>query len=145
VIQLALLALTLAGLILLVWRGQWQERAAAAAVTVYLAATPLLEPIKFLNWRVGVAGAELVLFLIFWGLAEAARRWWLTAAAGFQLIAVLSFLVPIAIPDLFVWTGVAVRYGAWSLITFTLFAGAWEAWADSRFRRELDHGKPPRP
>jgi hypothetical protein len=133
---LLLLILTIAGLACLAWKGDRPERVAALCVLAYLAAVPLLEPLKVLNWRAGVALAELGLFIAFWTLAERSRRWWLTAAGGFQIISLASFALPWIFGGLFTWTGVMLRNAVWVLILFTLFAGAWEAAADRRYRLE---------
>lgn len=38
--------------------------------------------------------ASVVMFLGFWALAEKAQRWWMVTMAGFQLVSVLTYLVP---------------------------------------------------
>lgn len=140
-ISAVILAATLLALALLWWFGGRGERWAVAAVGVYLVAVPMVAPIEIQNWRVGVAGAETVLFLVFWFLAERTNRWWLTAAAGFQLISVLTFVVSAFGGDYLVLTGFAARMAAWVLVTFTFVFGAWEAWAAERLKKmESSHG-----
>lgn len=136
----AFLFCTLVGLGVLLRFGERCDRIAVGMVVIYLVAVPFLEAFKIDNWRVGVSIAEVGLFLGFWFLAERTSRGWLTAAAGFQLISVLSFLPPLTNSDLMVWTGVAARYGSWGLVTLTFFAGALEAWGQRRLRLEAKHG-----
>lgn len=139
-IGLAFLLSTFVGLGVLLKFGERADRIAVGLVVVYLVAVPLLEPIKIDNWRVGVLIAEACLFVAFWVMAERTSRGWMTAAAGFQLISVLTFLPPQMRSDLMVWTGVAARYGAWGLVTLTFFAGALEVWGQRRYRLEANHG-----
>lgn len=47
---------------------------------------PELFSITFVN--------TVLLFLIFWQLAERAERWWMVAMAGFQLVSLLTYVVP---------------------------------------------------
>lgn len=136
----AFLLATLVGLGVLLRFGERADRITVGLVVVYLVAVPFLEPFKVDNWRIGVSVAEVSLFLVFWIMAERTSRGWMTAAAGFQFISVLSFLPPLMQSDLMVWTGVAARYGAWGLVTLTFFAGALEAWGHRRFRLEANHG-----
>ena len=56
----------------------------------------------------------------------------LVSAAGFQLIAVLSFSIPFIAPGTLVLTGVAARFGAWVLITICFFVGVVEVRARRR-------------
>lgn len=123
----AMLGLTLAIGAGVAWFGNRLERAAAAAIGIYLILTPALETLRVQNFRAGLAGLELVLFLVFWLAAEKSNRWWLTAAAGFQLISVISFLVPFLLDNVFVLTGVTLRLGAWALVLTSMAFGVWEA------------------
>ncbi|MGQ3111495.1 MAG: hypothetical protein ACT6RD_03295 [Brevundimonas sp.] len=127
-----LLGLSLLGLGLLALNGGRYEKIAAVAFIAYLVVVPLAATIRIENWRIGVAVLEVVLFVLLWWLAERSDRWWLTAAAGFQLIAVLSFSIPFIAPGTLVLTGVAARFGAWVLITICFFVGVVEVRARRR-------------
>lgn len=137
-----LLGLSVLGLAMLVLNGGRYERIAVAVFIAYLVIVPIVTPIRIDNWRLGVAVTDLVLFGLLWGLAERSDRWWLTAAAGFQLIAVLSFSIPFIAPGTLVWTGVAARFGAWVLITICFFVGVLEARARRRPIRSSQNGVP---
>lgn len=129
---------TALGLLALVSLGDAGDRWMVLAVVVSLALTPLLESWQYDNIRVGVAVVEIGFFGVLWLFAERTNRAWATAAAGFQLVSVLSF-VPAAVgAESFVWSGVALRYGAWGLITLTFFGGGLECWAERRLRREAN-------
>jgi hypothetical protein len=143
IVSLIVLGLTVLALGLMSLLGRVPERIAVVAILTYLVAVPLLEDLKIGELRLGVAIAEFALFLFLWALAERFSRWWLTAAAGFQLISVLSFAVPLFFDQVFlVWTGVAARLGAWSLVVIALFFAAFEAWARDRASKDTPNGKP---
>lgn len=129
------LVVTFAGLVCLVWSGGWPERAIAVLMLINILITPFVEPYQIGDWRAGVALLELVVFLVMWAALEIKGRWWLTAAAGFQLIIVVSHLASLT-GTYFTWTVVSARLGAAALLSLTFFIGAWEAWAARRFARE---------
>lgn len=131
-----LLAANVAAGILLLRHGSTVERWAVALVTVFLIATPLLQTFHLGRWRLGIALLEVALFLGFWLLAERGSRWWLVAAAGFQLVAIFTHTIPLLAPEYFEWTQVTIRWVIWVGISATFFVGAWEAWAAERFALE---------
>lgn len=133
-----LLMLGVFALLLLLLVGDWGERSASAIYLAALAATPMVDHLNIQNWRYGVAGIEVMVLVGIWILAEIRDRWWLTAAAGFQLIAVLTFLIPWLMPPgvYFVWTEVTIRYAVWVLLVLTFLVGAWESLAAKRFAME---------
>lgn len=136
-----LLAANLIAFALILRHGAIWDRLAVLFLGAAIIATPLVQDIHLGNSRVAVAMVDVGLFLSLWLLSERADRWWLTAAAGFQLISIGTFLIPWIIPDTYlVWTGVTVRLLAWGLISFALFFGAWESWAARRFAKEASHG-----
>lgn len=133
---IAIIGLTLFGVIAL-WRfGAGEERLVGAMVLALLVLVHLVEPIQIGTWRAGVAGLELTFLIAVWTLACLRDRWWLTALAGFQLISVLTHVTVLVAPHHLIWTAVTVRLGVWLLICATFFAGAWEAWAARRFALE---------
>lgn len=121
---------------LLMWRGTRGERAVVALLAVYVVTTPLLETLAVGTFRAGVFTGEVVLFLGMWWVAERLDRWWLVLIAGAQVIALVSHLIPFLIPDLYVWTDVAIRHAVWVAITTFLLFGAWETWAIQKLAAE---------
>lgn len=134
-IATVLLVISAFGLTALLAFGGRAERVAAVLIIANIVSTPFLEPFKIGEWRAGLAVLETVLFLALWAIVEIRGRWWLTAAAGLQLIVVLSHLLALS-GAYFIWTAVSIRIGAAGLMSLTFFVGAWEAWADRRFARE---------
>ncbi|QDH72080.1 hypothetical protein [Brevundimonas sp. M20] len=133
----AIIGVTLVGVLALFCFGGWEERLVGVLVLALLVLVPLLEPLQIGTWRAGIAALELVFLIAILWLTYARDRWWLTALAGFQLISVLTHLVPLLADGRhFVWTAVTIRMEVWLLICITFFVGAWEAWAARRFARE---------
>lgn len=134
-----ILVFTIVALGLLGWKGSREERLVVVAVLASLVAAPLLEPIRIGTWRLGVAGLDLGLWLFALALAFRCDRWWLTAFAGFQGLAVLTHLGTLLLPGNFTWTVVTLRLAVWTLICLAFLAGAWEAWADRKFKKDVGH------
>ncbi|MBA3999165.1 hypothetical protein [Brevundimonas sp.] len=132
-----LLPANLIALALLLRFGGRQDRLGAVVFTGALIITPFVDHILWGSWKAGAACVDALMLIGFWTLAERYDRWWLVMAAGFQLIAVITFVIPWFQPGAyFIWTGVTLRIGVWLLLSITLFIGAWEAWAAQRFARE---------
>lgn len=131
-------SLNIAGLALLAWRGARVERYAAALLATYILVEPLVLPLHLSTWKIGLAGLNLALFMGLWRLSARSTRWWLVVAASLQLLVVCTHLLPFLSSQLTAWTGVTVRLTLWTLISFTIFGGVWEAMADRRFREMAD-------
>lgn len=127
-------ALNLTAFALMVWRGGRAERVAVVLLFACIVAEGFAQTILLGQWRIGVAGVNLVLFLGLWWLSERADRWWLVAVAGFQFVTLLTHLLPLITPDNLVGTGVIARRGVWIAITIVLFIAPWEARADRKYR-----------
>lgn len=131
-----LLAANTIALGLLLWRGEWPERIGAALIATAIVAEPFVQGLQIGTWRLGLLLVNLSLFAGLIVLSERWDRWWTVFAAAFQLILVLTFLMPVMTSEFSNHTGVVIRLCLWAIISFILFAGAWEAWAARRFARE---------
>lgn len=125
------IALALMGL-----RGGRPERIAAILITATILSEPLVVGVQFGTWRVGILAVNAMLLLGLWILTELSDRWWLILATAFQLLLVLSALMPLVAGTFAINTGVAVRLALWIAISGVLFLGVWEASAARRFARE---------
>ncbi|MFT4954856.1 MAG: hypothetical protein ACI8U3_001230 [Brevundimonas sp.] len=135
-----LLPANLIAIALLLRFGAREDRLGAALFAGALIVTPLVDHVVLGSWKAGAACVDALMLIGFWVLAERYDRWWLVMAAGFQLIAVITFVIPWFQPGAyFVWTGVTLRIGVWLLLSVTLLIGAWEAWAARRFAREATY------
>lgn len=128
-LQYVILAATLVILLALGWVGQRADRIGAAAFLVVLLGSPLVYPLEIGNvrWAVALMSASLLVVLV--GLVFASRRWWIIAAAGFQLAAAATYAIALAQPGLLIWTGVSLRLVLWILQMFACLFGIVEAWS----------------
>jgi hypothetical protein len=69
-------------------------------------------------------------------LTERRGRWWLVLATSAQLGVIITHIIPLIAPGDSVMASYALRMGFWIVISFAFFIGAWEAWADRRYRLE---------
>lgn len=129
---LLLLVATL-GAIFLLFRATLIERIAAILIFAYWAVCFLIVKLDAPLAQNGFGMADLGLFLAFWALAEWRPRWWLTAAAGFQLVAVITHTLPWFFPEAFLWAAVTIRLGSWVLVLLACYTSAWEARLIRRF------------
>lgn len=135
-----MLGANLIGLGLILWRGEWVDRAATLALVAVVAATALLQMFHVPGLLLWAAGLDVGLFCVFWALAERGERWWIVALAGFQLIAVLAYAAPFFAWNEMKWALVTVNWGIWLLDSLCVFVGVWEASAARRFAREARDG-----
>jgi hypothetical protein len=141
-----MLSANLVGLGLILWRGEWIDRAATLALVAVVVLTGVLQLLNvpgLLGW---IAVLDVLLFFTLWALAERGERWWIVALAGFQFIAVVAYVAPFFAWDRLKWAVVTVNWAVWALDSLCVFAGVWEASAARRFVREkrdgvrMDHG-----
>jgi len=73
---------------------------------------------------------DVGLFLTIWLLAERARRWWMVAMAGFQLIALLTYLAPWFAWERLHWAFVTFHWVIGIMDSLCLIAAVFEVrWA----------------
>ncbi|HEX8472029.1 MAG TPA: hypothetical protein VF633_13045 [Brevundimonas sp.] len=144
-LQYVLLGATLIILIALLWVGQRVDRIGAAAFLLVLAISPLLYPLEIGNIRWAVALMSVVFLTVLIALVIASRRWWVVAAAGFQLAATATYAIALAQPELLIWTGVSLRLVLWILQMFACLFGILEAWPHRKTRNPNHRAKRPYP
>lgn len=141
-----MLSANLLGLVLILWRGEWIDRAATLAFTSVVALTGVLQLFNVPGLLVWVALLDAALFFVLWALAERGERWWIVALTGFQFIAVIAYVAPFFAWDRLKWAVVTVNWAVWTLDSLCVFVGVWEASFARRFAREgrdgarMDHG-----
>ena len=113
-------------LALLKW-GRSPEKIAAAALSITMYGTPLLDWIEIAGVRVAASGISLGLFLTLLILSVRADRWWLLAAAGVQLLSIATWGLTFATAEVEVWAGVTIRLIVWVLLMLTAIIGIFEA------------------
>jgi hypothetical protein len=141
-----MLSANLIGLVLILWRGEWIDRAATLAFATVVALTGVLQLLNMPGLLGWTAALDVMLFAVLWALAERGERWWIVALAGFQFIAVIAYVAPFFAWDRLKWAVVTVNWAIWALDSLCVFVGVWEASASRRFAREgrdgarMDHG-----
>jgi signal transduction histidine kinase len=138
--HILLLSANLLGLGLILWRGEWIDRAATLALVSVVAVTSLLQLLHVPGLMIWAAVLDILLFFTFWALAERGGRWWIVALAGFQFIAVVAYLAPFFAWERLEWAVVSVNWAVWALDSLCVFFGVWEASYARRFAREQADG-----
>ena len=128
-LQYVILGATLIILMALLWVGQREDGIGVGAFIFVLAGTSLLTGMEIGNIRWAVALTSIVFLTFLIGLVCISRRWWIIAAAGFQLTATSTYAIALAQPELLIWTGVSLRLVLWILQMFACLFGILEAWS----------------
>ena len=131
-----MLSANFVGLALILWRGEWIDRAATLALVTVVVLTGLLQLLNVPGLMAWIATLDLGLFFVLWALAERGERWWIVALAGFQFIAVVAYVAPFFAWDRLHWAVVTVNWAVWALDSLCVFVGVWEASFARRFARE---------
>ena len=131
-----MLSANFVGLALILWRGEWIDRAATLALVTVVVLTGLLQLLNVPGLMAWIATLDLGLFFVLWALAERGERWWIVALAGFQFIAVVAYVAPFFAWDRLQWAVVTVNWAVWALDSLCVFVGVWEASFARRFARE---------
>lgn len=142
-LALAIYAINLAAFVLLVRNGKQEDWWAAGLFILSLIASPFLEPLTFGTWRAGSCVLNSITLVVLWAIAFRGDRWWLILATIIQTVTTATHLIPLFDHGLLVWSGVLLRNVLYILLSGVFFMGAWEAWADQRFRQEANHGTEP--
>ena len=130
--QYVVLGATLVILMALLRVGQREDRIGAGAFMAVLAGSPLLYTLKIGNVRWAIAIMSVVFLSVLVGLVFTSRRWWIIAAAGFQLAATSTYAIALAQPGLLIWTGVSLRLVLWILQMIACVFGILEALSHRR-------------
>ncbi|CAN5194451.1 hypothetical protein BH09PSE1_BH09PSE1_19400 [soil metagenome] len=128
----------LAFVALLRW-GDRPERITVAMTIVYIAVSMVAGPLDIGDWRFGIALIDLMYLIGLVVLTERRGRWWLVLATSAQLGVIITHILPLIAPGDSVMASYALRMGFWIVISIAFFVGAWEAWADRRYRLEETH------
>lgn len=128
-LSLALLLANCLAAMMLLRFGRREERVIILTVIAYVCLPPFVYELQIGTFRYAVFALELVwMGALFWGVMRL-DRWWPILAAGAQLLACLSHLLPFVLFDLYVWSTVTVRLAIWAFVSLILLVGSWEAWA----------------
>lgn len=138
--HILMLSANFVGLALILWRGEWIDRAATLALVGVVVLTGVLQLLNVPGLMGWVAALDVALFFTLWALAERGERWWIVALAGFQFIAVVAYLAPFFAWERLQWAVVTVNWAVWTLDSLCVFVEVWEASFARRFAQERRDG-----
>jgi hypothetical protein len=128
--------LTIVALGMLVWKGGWPERQAAAGLFFAQLLSGWVDHLVLGQFRWAVALISLGLLVLLVRLSLRYDRWWLMLAAGAQFLALGTHLSSLVGPDALTWSIVTTRMVAWVEIMMLALFGVWEANAAPYARSE---------
>lgn len=114
------------------WKGGRDERLIAAALLLSWAVSyaSLLQRLPGTQW--GEFAADTVLLALLSFVAMRSRRYWPLAAAGFQLLAVLTHAASLVDRHLGAWAYITANIIWTQLITVSLAVGTYNHWREQR-------------
>ena len=121
-------ALTLAICGFALWKGGREERLASAAFLVSIAVTLLFRDQRWPALQRGAFVADSALLVTFFVMAMRTSRFWPLAAAGFQLLAVMTHVAKMIDPALQQWAYITAGVIWTYLVLVTIAIGTWNAW-----------------
>ena len=108
----------------------------------YAPAAWALRDYSWPNLQLGAFAADILMFGFLFGLALRTEKYWPLAAAGFQLLAVMTHLAKMADRNVQQWAYMSAQV-IWTYLVMTALAvGAWNAW---RARRQPASAESPLP
>jgi hypothetical protein len=125
------------------WKGAAEERATGAAILVAIAATRGLRDYSWPVLQRGDFIADTLLFLFLFVMAMRTRKYWPLAAAGFQLLAVMTHIGKMLDPAVQQWAYLTAQIIWTWLVMGALAVGALNAWRAQR-QEERAPAPPPR-
>ncbi|WP_303718637.1 hypothetical protein [Brevundimonas naejangsanensis] len=149
-LQFALLAFSLTGLSLLLWRGKTWDRAAAGVVLIALTLSYAIDNASHQGFEFGVILIDAAAFIALWLIAEQAGRWWIVMTAALHLVSSLVYVAPFLTATSLAWAAMTLIWVLWLVTSLTFFFGVWEIEAARRFAlggrygSTLDDGGGPR-
>ncbi len=149
-LQFALLAFSLIGLSLLLWRGRTWDRAAAGVVLMALTLSYAVDDASHQGFEFGVILIDTAAFIALWLIAERAGRWWIVMTAALHLVSTLVYVAPFLTSTSLAWAAMTLIWVLWLLTSLTFLFGVWEIEAARRFAfggrygSTLDDGGGPR-
>jgi hypothetical protein len=115
-----------------IWKGDEDERLAGAALAIADIATPFLKDHRWLGPQWGVFAVDMAFFALIVVIAFRTTKYWPIAAAGFQLLGLLTHAAMLIDKGVRAWAYVTAGV-IWSyLILIALGVGTWNVWQARR-------------
>lgn len=113
-------------------KGGREERLTAAALLANVGATNLLRDQSWPHLQRAEFAADVILLVLFGAIALRTRKFWPLAAAGFQLLSVVTHLAKMIDPALQQWAYITAIVIWTYLILIALAVGVWNHWRGER-------------
>lgn len=114
------------------WKGRWEERLTGAAFLAGWVVTLLLRDRSWSGTQWGGFAVDVVFLLIVTGVALKSRRYWPMAAAGFQLLGVVTHAARLIDPHVGAWAYITAGVIWTWLIMGALAVGTYNRWRERR-------------
>jgi hypothetical protein len=122
------LAIFLSVCALAIWKGDEDERVTGAVLAIADIATPFIKDHSWLGPQWGVFAIDGAFFALMLVIALRTRKYWPLAAAGFQLLGILTHAAVMVDKGVHAWAYVTAGV-IWSyLILIALLMGTVNAW-----------------
>lgn len=112
------------------WKGGVEERATAAGILLSLAVTVLLRDNSWPHVQRAIFAADSLLFVLLLVVALRTPKYWPLAAAGFQLLAIMTHVAKMMDAGLQQWAYITAGVIWTYLLLLALAVGTWNAWQD---------------
>jgi hypothetical protein len=110
------------------WKGGREERLTAAGLLLSLAVTVLLRDYSWPTLQRPEFIADTALFVLLTAIALRTAKFWPLAAAGFQLLAVMTHVAKMIDPNLQQWAYITANVIWTYLVLAALGVGTWNSW-----------------
>jgi hypothetical protein len=111
-----------------IWKGEVEERIAGAALFVTVFATYLLRDHSWPSLQYAAFAMDAVMLAVLVFLALRTAKYWPLAAAGFQLLAVLTHIGKMIDPQVNQWAYLTAIVIFTYLVIIALAVGTWNSW-----------------
>jgi hypothetical protein len=114
------------------WKGDRETQLAAGGFLLGWAATIALRDRSWVGtqWSAFASDAGLLIILIVISLRT--RRYWPLAAAGFELLCVVTHVARLIDPGVYAWAYATAQVIWTQLVVVAIGVGVWNAWRENR-------------
>ena len=113
-------------------RGGREEQLAASGLLMSWAVTIALRDRSWIGTQWSAFGADGCLLLLLTAISLRTKRYWPLAAAGFQLLCVVTHVARTIDPGVRAWAYATAQVIWTQLVFVALGVGVWNTWRDSR-------------
>jgi hypothetical protein len=115
------------------WKGDREEQVTAGALLLGWVATLVLRDPRWLGIQWGGFAVDGLFMVMITIIALRSRRYWPLAAAGFQLLAIVTHAARMVDPSLGGWVYATAGIVWTQLLILSLATGVWGTWRAQRY------------